>query len=72
MSRFDPRSASYIKDKAVQSPVNLIELRNSGHIATMGQEKLLIAEEIIKFIDQAQVDGSHVSSVPSNIERKDF
>ena len=50
----DPRSASYIKDKAVQSPVNLIELNNSGHIATMGQEKILIVEEIIKFIDQAQ------------------
>jgi len=44
------RSASYIKDKAVRAPVKLVELRNSGHIATMGQEKLLIAEEIIKFI----------------------
>jgi len=45
----DPRSASYIKDKAVKAPVTLIELTNSGHIATMGQEKLLIVEEIIKF-----------------------
>lgn len=46
----DPRSASYIKDKAVKAPVTLIELTNSGHIATMGQEKLLIVEEMIKFI----------------------
>ena len=46
----DPRSAPFIKDKARQAPVKLIELENSGHIATMGNEKLLIAEKIIEFI----------------------
>jgi len=54
----DPRSASYIKDKAAQAPVTLIELKNSGHIATMGQEKLLIVEEMIKFIVNVTGDGS--------------
>ncbi len=46
----DNRSAQFIKDKAVQAKVRLIELRESGHIATMGQEKLIIAEEIAKFM----------------------
>lgn len=47
----DPWSAEYIKEKAVQTRVRLIELRESGHIATMGREKLIIAEEISKFIN---------------------
>jgi len=46
----DPRSGPFIKDKAVLSRVRLIELRKSGHIATMGTEKLIIAEEIVEFI----------------------
>lgn len=47
----DTRSAQFIKDKVVQAKVRLIELRESGHIATMGQEKPIIAEEISKFIN---------------------
>lgn len=47
----DPRSAIYIKDKVFKAPVKLIELLNSGHIATMGQEQQLIAAEMINFID---------------------
>lgn len=47
----DPRSAVYIKEQAVKAPVRLIELQNSGHIATMGEEKQLIAREMIKFFD---------------------
>jgi len=59
----DPRSSTFIKDKAVLARARLIELRNSGHIATMGPEKLLIAEEIIDFIKEGkQGDGSSVSS----------
>jgi len=48
----DHRSASYIKDKAVKAMVTFIELTDSGHIATMGQEKYFIAEEILVFINQ--------------------
>jgi carboxylesterase len=46
----DPRSALYIRDRAVQSQVRIIELIDSGHIATMGPEKLVIAEEIVAFM----------------------
>ncbi|MCX5779349.1 MAG: alpha/beta fold hydrolase [Firmicutes bacterium] len=45
-----PSSAQYIKKQAVQAQVKLIELENSGHIATMGQQQLIIAEEISDFI----------------------
>jgi Esterase/lipase len=45
----EPRSAAFIKEKAAQAPVKLIELKNSGHIATMGEEKELIVREIINF-----------------------
>jgi carboxylesterase len=46
----DPRSAAYIREKADRALIKLIELDNSGHIATMGGEQLLIAEEIIDFM----------------------
>lgn len=46
----DPRSARYIRDKALNAQVELIELENSGHIATMGNERQLIAEKIVEFI----------------------
>jgi carboxylesterase len=46
----DSRSAQFIKDKAVQAKIRLIELKKSGHIATMGEEQLIIAEEIAGFI----------------------
>jgi carboxylesterase len=46
----DPRSALYIKDTAHQAPVKIIELKDSGHIATMGNEMEFIADEMIKFI----------------------
>lgn len=45
-----PSSAHYIRNQAVQAQVKLIELENSGHVATMGQQKLIIAEEIVAFI----------------------
>ncbi len=46
----EPRSAVYIKENAARASVTLIELQNSGHIATMGSEKELIVKEIINFI----------------------
>lgn len=46
----ETRSAAFIKEKAARAPVKLIELKNSGHIATMGEEKELIVREIINFI----------------------
>jgi carboxylesterase len=52
----DPRSAQYIKEKAAQTRVKLVELKDSGHIATMGPEKQIIAQEIAEFI-RKQGDG---------------
>jgi carboxylesterase len=49
----DPWSAEYIKEKAVKTRVKLVELRNSEHIATMGEEKLIIAEEIALLMKRA-------------------
>ena len=46
----DPRSARFIKEKAHQAPVKLVELENSGHIATMGPDTNLIADQIIEFV----------------------
>jgi len=46
----NPNSAEYIKERAGQVRVRLVELRNSGHIATMGPEKLTIAEEMARFM----------------------
>ena len=46
----DPRSGPYIKDQAVQARVKLIELHNSGHIATMSPDQQVIVEEILAFI----------------------
>ncbi len=48
----DIRSAKYIKDQAIKTPVRLVELKHSSHIATMGPEKLIIAQEIAEFIKQ--------------------
>jgi carboxylesterase len=44
------RSAQFIQNKAVHCRVRLIKLPQSGHIATMGPEKHLIADEIAEFI----------------------
>ncbi len=46
----DPRSATFIKDKAERAQVKLIFLENSGHIATMGPDIQMIADHIIDFI----------------------
>lgn len=46
----DPRSARFIKEKAHQAPVKLVELENSGHIATMGPDTNVIADQIIEFV----------------------
>lgn len=46
----DLRSARFIKDKAHRAPVKLVELENSGHIATMGPDTGIIAEEITEFV----------------------
>jgi len=45
-----PRSAQYIRDKAQGSQVRIIELHNSGHIATMSSDERLIAHEIAEFM----------------------
>lgn len=45
----DARSAKFIKEKAHRAQVRLIELENSGHIATMGPDIELIAAKIIEF-----------------------
>lgn len=46
----DPRSAAFIKDKATRAQVKLVYLENSGHIATMGPDSPMIADQIIDFI----------------------
>lgn len=46
-----PRSAQYIRDKAQGSQVRIIELYNSGHIATMSHDQQLIAQEIAAFME---------------------
>ncbi len=46
----DSKSAKFIQDQASQGQVRLIFLPESGHIATMGPEKNLIADEIAEFI----------------------
>ena len=46
----DIQSAKFIQDQAIQCQVRLIYLPESGHIATMGPEKNLIADEIAEFI----------------------
>jgi len=46
----NPHSAEFIKERAGHVQVRLVELRNSGHIATMGPEKKYIAEEMARFI----------------------
>lgn len=48
----NPRSAHFIKDMVAGDQVKLIELHNSGHIATMSPDQKIIAEEIINFIGQ--------------------
>ncbi|MEQ8201836.1 MAG: alpha/beta fold hydrolase [Syntrophomonadaceae bacterium] len=48
----DPRSARFIKEKAQRAEVRLVELENSGHIATMGPDTGLIADQIIDFVNQ--------------------
>jgi len=47
----DPRSIEYLTERIQQAPVKIVQLENSGHIATMGHEKDLIAGEIVNFID---------------------
>jgi len=48
--KVDPRSAKYILDRAQKAEVRMIELHNSGHIATMSHDQRLIAHEIAAFM----------------------
>lgn len=44
------RSGKYILEHAVKAQARLLELPNSEHIATMGNEKDVLAQEILSFI----------------------
>ncbi|MDD4802116.1 MAG: alpha/beta fold hydrolase [Syntrophomonas sp.] len=47
----DRRSADFIKGNAIRAKVRLIELKESGHIATMSPDNVVIADEITGFIN---------------------
>lgn len=49
----NPGSGSYIAEKALNASVQLVELQNSYHVATMGEERKKLAGEIVTFIDKA-------------------
>jgi len=44
-------SAEYIKEQLVNSRAKLVTLPNSGHIATMGDEKHLLVQKIVDFME---------------------
>ncbi|MDD2585944.1 MAG: alpha/beta fold hydrolase [Syntrophomonadaceae bacterium] len=46
----NPESGIYLVEKAVNAPAALVHLEKSFHIATMGEEKDIIASEIAEFI----------------------
>lgn len=47
----NPKGAAFIKEKTQGTSLKFIELQNSDHIATMGKEKNIIAQEITDFMD---------------------
>ncbi|MGI6452503.1 MAG: alpha/beta hydrolase [Syntrophomonadaceae bacterium] len=44
------KSGDYLAGKITGAPVTMVKLQNSPHVATMGQEKVLLAEKIACFI----------------------
>lgn len=49
-----PRSASYIENACRQSPVKRIDLPHSRHVATMGPEIDIIAENMVEFVNRLE------------------